>query len=302
MRFSVFQDSDTGARKINQDRMGYSYTREAILLIVADGLGGHARGEVAAQIAVQTVAELFQNAAKPHLLNPAAFLEMSFKAAHRAILTYRNVEQMIESPRTTLVAAVIQSDGAWWAHAGDSRLYWLRGGNLKLRTLDHSKVESLVTMGVIPASAAATHPDRNKVLNCLGSPFEPMVEVSTLALLEPDDALVLCSDGFWSGLTETQLVAGVSQAALAENLPKLVKQAVENNNPNADNTTAVVLQWEPSAQTISKDLQSDLLPEGALTTTIMMRGVDVEIDDSKPLSDEDIENTIAEINAALKPR
>ena len=130
MRFSIFQDSVIGARQINQDRMGYAYTRECLLLIVADGMGGHLRGEVAAQLTLQAVGSLFQMRARPALADPAGFLDQALLAAHRDIIRYQKEQELPESPRTTVVAAVVQHGHVWWAHAGDSRLYWLRDGRV----------------------------------------------------------------------------------------------------------------------------------------------------------------------------
>ncbi len=89
MRFTIFQDTDIGARASNQDRMGYCFSRESLLMIVADGMGGHLRGEVAAQLSMQTAAALFQQAAQPRLPDPAEFLEQAFRASHQELHRYR---------------------------------------------------------------------------------------------------------------------------------------------------------------------------------------------------------------------
>ncbi len=108
MRFSIYQDTELGARSVNQDRMGYCFTRDALLMLVADGMGGHLRGEVAAQITLQTVAALFQTMARPALEDPAEFLDMSLRRAHRDILRYQEQHNLPESPRTTVVACLVQ--------------------------------------------------------------------------------------------------------------------------------------------------------------------------------------------------
>ena len=89
MRFSIFQDTDVGGRSINQDRMGYCFSRESLLMVLADGMGGHLRGEIAAQIAMQTVASMFQQQAMPRLRDPVAFIEQAFHASHRELHRYR---------------------------------------------------------------------------------------------------------------------------------------------------------------------------------------------------------------------
>lgn len=123
MQFSVYQESHIGGRKVNQDRMGYSYTRDALLLVLADGMGGHLRGEVAAAITLQTLSDLFQKQATPYVRKPERFLEEALLAAHQEIHRYSAVHNLPDTPRTTVVACLIQHNMAIWAHCGDSRLY-----------------------------------------------------------------------------------------------------------------------------------------------------------------------------------
>jgi PPM family protein phosphatase len=300
MRFSIFQDSQIGTRAVNQDRMGYCYSREALLMILADGMGGHARGEVAAQLTLQTVAAHFQRNAQPRLADPSAFLDGSLRAAHRELLRYQAMNDLPEAPRTTVVACVIQDGNAWWAHAGDSRLYWLRGERILARTRDHSKVETLVALGLIAPHEQEMHPERNKVLNCLGSPFEPTVEIMPRARLEPGDTLVLCSDGFWSGLPEAVFAEAFAQGPVSTTVPPLVQRAIDVNGRFADNTTVVALTWESEESDDDVPTLSSLdLPEGAVTTTISIGQLE-EADIDGTLTEEEIERTIAEIQQAIQ--
>ena len=123
MRFSIFQDTEIGGRSINQDRMGYCFTSDSLMMILADGMGGHLRGEVAAQMTLQSVGASFQAQARPRVDDPVSFLDGALRKAHRDILRYQNQNSLPEAPRTTVVAAIIQDSKIWWAHAGDSRLY-----------------------------------------------------------------------------------------------------------------------------------------------------------------------------------
>src|SRR4051812_46626423 len=120
MQFSVFQETHIGGRKVNQDRMGYSFTRDSLLLVLADGMGGHVRGEMAATIMMQTMSTMFQQQATPYVKRPERFLEEAFFAAHEEILRYKEANKLPESPRTTVVACLIQHNSAIWAHCGDS--------------------------------------------------------------------------------------------------------------------------------------------------------------------------------------
>jgi protein phosphatase len=112
MQFSVYQESHIGGRKVNQDRMGYSFTRDALLLVLADGMGGHARGEIAAAIATRTISQMFQQQATPYVKGAERFLEEALAAAHSEILTYTATHNMPESPRTTVVACLVQHNTA----------------------------------------------------------------------------------------------------------------------------------------------------------------------------------------------
>lgn len=297
MRFTIFQDSLIGGRSVNQDRMGYCFTRDCLLMLVADGMGGHLRGEVAAQITMQTVGAAFQRHARPLIADPIAFLDRALRAAHREILRYQELHALPEPPRTTVVACVVQRGRAWWAHAGDSRLYWVRNGALRARTRDHSKVESLVAMGLLKPHEQERHPERNKVLNCLGSPFEPTIEVSSGADLMSGDTLMLCSDGLWSAVPEQALCRALGAAPATEAVPELVRQAVEAAGRFADNATAIALNWDTEARMVDT-LAGSPLPDGAVTTTIDLGQADAE---SQPeLSEDDIERTIREIRSAIE--
>ena len=303
MRFTIYQESRQGGRHNNEDRTTYCYSRDALLMVVADGMGGHMRGEVAAQLSMQTIAALFQQQAAPRLKDPAEFLDGAFRAAHRELHRYREQQGLPECPRTTIVACVVQDGQATWAHAGDSRLYVLRRGKVVTRTRDHSKVENLLNLGLITAEDVETHPERNKVLNCLGSPFEPSVEVNARFPLRADDVLLLCSDGFWSGLREADIASTLSDSEpVAETVPRLVRKAVDKNGANADNTTALALRWHDETELDQLPTLSSLgLPDGAVTTTIAIGQTDdQEPAESTDMSEDEIEKTIAEIQEAIQ--
>jgi len=296
MRFSIYQDSLIGARASNQDRMGYCYTRDSLLMLVADGMGGHARGEVAAHVALQVAASTFQEEARPMLSDPPAFLDRTLRRAHREILRYQDMHGLPESPRTTIVACVVQDGRAWWAHAGDSRLYLVREARVAMRTRDHSKVQNLIDLGMIDERDSATHPERNKVLNCLGSPFEPTIEHGGDVALRPGDTLMLCSDGVWSALPEADLLEPLTAESVLTGVPQLVARAVGHAGALADNATALAMTWEAGAD--EPALSSDDVPEGAITTTIRVGSID-ETAVGEALTEDEIERTIREIREAI---
>ena len=163
MKFSVFQVSRRGGREKNEDRMGYCYTRESGLFVLADGMGGHPEGEVAAQLALQTISALYQKEARPVIGDTTEFLSNALMAAHHQILRYASEKGMLDTPRTTLVACILQGEGATWVHCGDSRLYVVRDGELLTRTRDHSYLEQRAA-----AAARFEHINRNILFTCLG--------------------------------------------------------------------------------------------------------------------------------------
>jgi protein phosphatase len=297
MRFAIYQDSLIGARASNQDRMGYCYTRDSLLMLVADGMGGHMRGEVAAQLSLQAAAATFQEEARPKLGDPAAFLDRALRRGHREILRYQDMHGLPESPRTTIVACVVQDGRAWWAHAGDSRLYLLRSTRVLARTRDHSKVQNLIDLGMIEESDSLSHPERNKVLNCLGSPFEPTVEQGGNVALDAGDTLLLCSDGVWSALPEDELVEQLSIESVLTGVPLLVQRAVGRAGAMADNATALAMTWQ-AGDAQGDGLSSQDVPDGAITTTIAVGLID-EAAPAESMTDDEIERTIREIREAI---
>jgi protein phosphatase len=301
MQFSVYQQSHIGGRKVNQDRMGYSYTREALLLVLADGMGGHQRGEVAASIALQTMSTLFRSQATPYVKKPERFLEDAFEQAHEAIQRYAREHGMADNPRTTIVACLVQHNAAVWAHCGDSRLYWLRRGQILARTRDHSHIEHLIAKGLADASERGTHPDRNKLYSCLGASTPPKVELSRQSVLEPGDVLLLCSDGLWGILPDTEIVHQLSTHTIVQAVPDMIGMATAIAGPRGDNTTALAIQWQGAHDAPSSGdegmVSTLMLPEGEVTTRLAEEPAASPVDD---FGDEDIEKAIAEIRDAIE--
>ncbi|MDO8301147.1 PP2C family serine/threonine-protein phosphatase [Lacisediminimonas sp.] len=298
MRFSIYQESHTGGRQNNQDRMGYCFTRDSLLLLMADGMGGHIMGEVAAGIALKTIGAMFQELAKDSLPDPEAFLEQGILAAHREIHRYRALKNLPETPRTTMVACVVQKGQAIWAHCGDSRLYWMRNGEILARTKDHSRFELLVAQGRVQPSERATHPERNRIFNCLGAPSQPMIDISRRAALQPGDVLLLCSDGLWSTIDDAELARTLRDNTVMRAVPELVRDAARIAGKKSDNVTALAVAWEGASAgdlLTSTTIMTDGLPVGTMTTTIP-----VDPDGGDPFSDTEIEKAIDDIRSAIE--
>jgi serine/threonine protein phosphatase PrpC len=311
MQFSVYQESHIGGRKVNQDRMGYSFTRDALLLVLADGMGGHLRGEIAAAVALQTISTMFQQQATPYVKKPQRFLEEAFIAAHQDIHAYRAAHNLTETPRTTIVACLIQHNTATWAHCGDSRLYWLRDGEILARTRDHSHIESLIARGLVPPSARATHPDRNKLYNCLGADSLPKVELSGGEGMRPGDQMLLCSDGLWSMLEDDELARRMRADTLARAVPELLQAALAAAGEGSDNVTALAIVWQGSslgdgmgamtAAELSTVSSTEALPQDQHSTTILGAPLPLPAGPHADAAfDDDIERAIAEIRGAIE--
>ena len=172
MKYAIVQESRLGARRMNQDRIGYWRTPDALLLVVADGMGGHRTARSRRRSAVELLGAAFQREAKPRLADPAEFLAQAVAAAHARILGEAQKRGMAEPPRTVIVACVVQEGHAYWTHVGDCRLYLFRKGRVLARTRDHTRVQQLVDEGRIREEALVSHPHRNQLLQCLGG-FQP---------------------------------------------------------------------------------------------------------------------------------
>ena len=303
MRFSIYQESKKGGRKVNQDRMGYLYTRDSLMMMVADGMGGHARGEVAAQLTMQTVAAVYQRLAKPLLPDPARFLEEAVLASHFELHRYRAEQSLPEAPRTTIVLCVVQRGVATWAHVGDSRLYLIRNGDIVERTLDHSRVHHLVSSGLIRPEDAKDHPERNRIFNCLGAFVAPTVEISHPTALHGGDILLMCSDGLWGTLSDREIVDAFSNRTVMRAVPDIVDAALEQGGPESDNCTALAMAWA-GAESLDMVPPTDapvstlVIPEGAMTSTIQIPRAGDE--PGPAYTDDQIDDAVNEIQQAIQ--
>ena len=243
MNFTLAKDTRIGTRQVNQDCLGHWQTESTLLLVVCDGLGGHPRGEVAAQLATGHLGMAFQREATPRLADPDAFLSHVMSAAHAAIVHEAQLLGLPETPRTVIVACVVQDGHAYWNHVGDSRLYLFRTGRTLHRTRDHTVVQKLVDEGRIREEAAASHPERNRLLQCLGSYQDPRVEAPSRERLARGDVVLLCSDGFWGPLTQSHMLHALMARKLAEAIPELAALAERRAGAQCDNVTVLAMNW-----------------------------------------------------------
>jgi serine/threonine protein phosphatase PrpC len=297
MKFTIYQASRQGGRKNNQDRVAYSYSRDALLMVVADGMGGHMHGEIAAQICVQILTEHFQKLANPRLDNPQHFLSDTIARAHFAINDYAVEHELLEIPHTTCVAATIQDGTAYWAHAGDSRLYYFSDGKLISRSEDHTSVAQMVREGTITEEEALNHPERNKVNNCLGGYMAPLVECSQPMPIHQGDTLLLCTDGIWGSVSIPEISAIFQAYTLEDAVRHIMDHAEFRGGENGDNLSLVAMTWGEPRKPGTDAISTLSLPENTFTTQIAKPGPGK----TPSISDDEIERAIAEIqNAILK--
>ena len=297
MRFSVYQISRKGGREKNEDRMGYCYTRDAGLFALADGMGGHPEGEVASQLALQTLAAMFQRECKPTLADPLRFLQDAIIAGHHQLLRYATQKSLVDTPRTTIVACLLQGNAAYWAHCGDSRLYLVRGDKLVARTRDHSYSELQQTMShVVPMGDKF---NRNVLFTCLGSPGKPVVDTVGPLLMQKGDRLLLCSDGLWGTVSDAVIVDQLAVQAISDSVPELVEQALRNGGAKCDNVSLLAVEWEGAEDgDATSAISTQSLGEAVFASTIQASVLGSDPPDE--LDDDEIERSIKEINEAIK--
>jgi serine/threonine protein phosphatase PrpC len=291
MKYFVTQETRLGTRRINQDRIGCWSSASSVLLAVADGLGGHIHGEIAAQLAIALLGATFEREARPRIADPAGFLARAISAGHAAIVRDAQRRDLPDTPRTVLVACVVQDGHVYWTHVGDCRLYLFRQGRILHRTRDHTVVQELFDAGRIREEAMTTHPERNRLLQCLGGYQAPRPDAVTTERLAKDDIVLLCSDGFWGPLTQRQMLHALMSRDLSIAIPDLVVLAEQRAGYECDNVSVLAMTWG------EEQVSEPAAPEPERTQVQDFTATDL---DYMRVSDEDIEKAIAELKEALR--
>jgi serine/threonine protein phosphatase PrpC len=244
LRVESAEISLVGGREENQDRVGTAVAASAALLVVVDGMGGHADGARAAQVAQQVILDAFWHTPQP-LFDPLGFLHLAIGRAHEEVVKLGAQLPLEQRPRATCAVCLVQQHASWWAHVGDSRLYHVRRGALVLRSRDHSHVELLLREGLINAEQAHNHPMRNYVECCLGGdPILPEMSLTRRRPIEANDVLLVCTDGLWGSLKDEEIATEIgSGGTLQDKLAKLGERAVKRAGSGSDNTSAAALRW-----------------------------------------------------------
>jgi len=232
-----------GDRKEQQDRvaiLAHPKARGIALAVVADGMGGHTGGALAAEQVVHTARNNLVNFAPQEDL-PQHLLENSMLEAHTMIKASRFINE--KEPHSTAVMLLLQPGKASWGHCGDSRLYRFSGDRTAFRTVDHSYVEHLLSTGKITPEQALVHPYRNVLLTSLGGGEAPKFSFGEYAEPSPGDNFLLCSDGLWGYFEDAELGGVVAAFSAREACEILIQRARERGAGEGDNCSLAIIKF-----------------------------------------------------------
>lgn len=240
MNIESFGNTHIGlVRSINED--AYGIFNDIPLYIVADGLGGHAGGEIASRIAVDTIKEYIYFALrtkapaeiKQHILG-------AIKGANSRIIHEADKEPDLHGMGTTVVVAGIKGDKAIVAHVGDSRAYLVRDNHITQITKDHTVVEEYVRLGLLTLKDALYHPYRHVLSRALGISWDLDVDMSEI-VIQTDDTLLLCTDGLTNMLSEREISSTIFELRPSPEkiTDRLIHLAIENGG--IDNITVITI-------------------------------------------------------------
>lgn len=233
-------------REHNEDNHGeFTFPDGALLLVVADGMGGHEGGEIASQIAVEAIGHIVRHSPAT---DPRERLHNGFLVAHQRVVT--QAEKVGKKGMgTTAVAVHVKGDEAYVAHVGDSRCYLVRKGGVVWVTTDHTRVQKMVSMGILSAAEAKHHPDANIVTRAIGHGASPDGDGPALVpeiqkeplILQSGDVLVLCSDGLYDDVTDAEIAAMATGEDLKQAAEDLIDLA--NQRGGHDNITVSIMRY-----------------------------------------------------------
>jgi len=237
--------TSAGGRDVNQDEARFAAIERGGCWVLCDGLGGHGGGETAAQIATATVLGSYAQ----HAECSESALRTYLESARRAVLAERVRNPYLAAMNSTIVLLVAAEGEALWAHAGDSRLYWFRGGRLRHQTRDHSVPQSLADAGQISAKQIRFHEDRNKLLRTLagGETLEASLAPEAVHLI-PGDSFLMASDGLWELVNETEMEVELARSSTAEGWLKGLESRLRSRSFSGhDNYSAIALRVHEAA-------------------------------------------------------
>ncbi|UCV29336.1 PP2C family protein-serine/threonine phosphatase [Ferribacterium limneticum] len=231
-----------GDRKEQQDRVAilpHARARGVALAVVADGMGGHTGGALAAEQVVHTAKTNLDQFATAEE-SSQRMLENSMREAHTMIKASRFMNE--KDPHSTAVMLLLQPGRVTWGHCGDSRLYHFRGKQLVGRTIDHSYVEHLLAAGKITPEQALNHPNRNVLLASLGGQDDPKITLAEVTEPAAGDAFVLCSDGLWAYFDDEELGTLVADNSARQACEILIDKARQRAKGGGDNLSLAIIK------------------------------------------------------------
>jgi len=231
-----------GDRTEQQDRVNlFAHPRRPgmLMAVLADGMGGHSGGAMAAEQVLIKAQQNFEDYA-PNSESPQDLLASIIRDAHVVIRLTRFTSE--QDPHSTAVVLLLQAGRVDWAHCGDSRLYHFRGMETVSRSGDHSLVGELQRKGKLDEAGALVHPQRNVLLSCLGAERDPRIDFGHLAPLVAGDAFLLCSDGLWAYFSDQELARAIARNSPREAARLLIREARERAEGMGDNISLSIIR------------------------------------------------------------
>lgn len=232
--------SDTGEREYNEDYAGAETNGAANVFVLADGLGGHGGGDEASRLVAEYILKDFvQNGEVSQ-----SYMKKSFEQAQKLLLEEQHRQNRTMEMKTTLAVLLADDHAFQWGYIGDSRIYYFKDRKLKLRTLDHSVPQMLVSAGKLPERKIRGHEDRNRLLRVMGVEWEqPQYELAAMQERTGKETFLLCSDGFWEWIRERDMQSALKRSSSPAEWLQKMKEIVCRNGKgkNMDNYSAIAV-------------------------------------------------------------
>lgn len=232
-----------GDRKINEDSVGFYQKDRKTLCVLADGLGGHGKGDFASQLCLKNACDIFHESE----LCGKELIEKIFELTQADLLRQQELDRKYSQMKSTLVVCLIENGKFSCGHIGDSRLYLFKNKKISFQTLDHSVPQMLVASGEIKASEIRHHEDRSRLLRAMGCVEERLrYEIDCVnSDLNPGDGILLCSDGFWEWIKERKMCHYISSVDSAQEILDRMEKYIlkKGKGKNMDNYSALLAKY-----------------------------------------------------------
>jgi len=233
-----------GGRDYNQDYVAFSENNAAACFVVCDGLGSYVGSEDASRICAMKIVDDFEHMRELDPVRTAKrpYCEAYIESAHSHVVSYKERNPKIASSCTTVACVVTNGENTTMAHIGDTRIYYFRNNKLLYQSKDHSLSQLAVEMGQIKLRDIRTHKDQNKLTRVLGSDYYTAPDIQELEKpIAPNDAFILCTDGFWEYVYEDEMEKDLASSATPEEaLEKMEKRLLARITRHNDNYSVIV--------------------------------------------------------------